>query len=501
MSDKYEEIQGLISDVSAASSDLVDTVRGLNSNGVAAGSAGKFSDLTLANNKVDTASSSWRASIAPETVTYGSGATETVVEIPTPTLDMDFTAEVYQRLESGRLKLFSLLDDFDVFGNGSTAHDNGGRFTSYPAGEPAFHFAPGTGEPLGVQVMPSTTNQVTYSSKTAAGDVPMGASSHWNGGRTTIRGLTMAEMTHTGVVYKDFFADSQRVAFSTYFYIPRTISSGTVTVIRGEIHGANGNGSFAYVTFDYTTRGFNVATGTNMNAVLKIEDYGGGFYRVCMACHFSGETVIDGCRAAYYPTIDGDTKYPTWYGGLQVENGKWYCTPLVECNGAPATRSAGGLRRYLATNELGNSHSMCFYIEGRQQSSVGAFLYVRGADGLGESVRIGAPSNAGKVIWTGAVSDDGNSRSLDGSEVGGFAAGEPVKICCWFEQGGRIHISVNGKTSNMFIGSGNDYNQMVLGTFINDNNNIAGWIKELRVWVNWKPDYAVMNRLTTIEEY
>jgi hypothetical protein len=145
---------------------------------------------------------------------------------------------------------------------------------------------------------------------------------------------------------------------------------------------------------------------------------------------------------------------------------------------------------------ISSRDSFLLYAEAVQNSTTGAVVYMRGSQGLGDSFRVGIPTNNDQAAYYS--SPDGASGSVSLSSYPNAATGSLVKIAVFYERGVQLKVSINGTTQTLTADSGNDFKYLQVGSISGSNNAMDGTIGFLEILNAGSYTNSELNSLTAI---
>lgn len=377
---------------------------------------------------------------------------------PVPSLLSDFATRTYmkgvRRLEHG----VGIHDMWNVSRSSVRwVWGPNGKLVEVASDQPAYAYDPETGDPLGISIDPTRTNDLPDSS----GMSDFGIQRHTRTLTTDIESPTgdnvyAIERTETGALYGiiqqgEQYQAGDEVTFS-YLIHPNGHEHEFVGVIRVW------SGPNRIMDND-------VYVGIYENA----QPLPGGWYRVHVTV-IADKAGYSG--AAYNISSNMDVGGIFYISSPQLEKGR--LTSYIPTSGSTVTRDADVVKRDLGDEYNPNGFSV--YADARQNSDTGSVVFLT-SGGLPNSIRVGLPSNGDNALF---VSTNGNLQAvIPLSEFTNYTPGDPAKFVLVVEPAnGAVRLTINGQTMGRNVAEFPALDEMRIGGVSGNNNNINGTVHD-----------------------
>ncbi|SEN16893.1 phage head spike fiber domain-containing protein [Halomonas caseinilytica] len=381
---------------------------------------------------------------------------------PVPSLLSDFATRTYmtgvRRLEHG----VGVHDMWNVSRSSVRwVWGPNGKLVEVASDQPAYAYDPETGDPLGISVEPTRTNDLSDSS----GMSDFGAQRHTRTLTTDIEcptgdNIFAIERTSTGALYgiiqqgREYQA-GEKVTFSY--------------VIHPNGHDQEFNGVIRIWSGPNRILDSDVYVGIDENA----QPLPGGWYRV-HATVVADKAGFSG--ASYNISSNMDVGDIFYISSPQLEKGD--VTSYIPTSGSTVTRETDSI--YKPLRDEYNPNGFSVYAEARQKSDTGSVFFLH-KGGLTNSIRVGLPTNNDRAMY---VTVDGSVKTFANlSDFPGYAAGDPAKIVLSVDpKNNRVRLTINGETVERTADQFPTVEEERLGNVSANNNRMNGTIKDYQMY-------------------
>jgi hypothetical protein len=387
-----------------------------------------------------------------------------------------------------RFALQKTLDPRIAFTRASSATYAGadGTVKTATTNEARFDHNPTTGESLGLLVEEARTNLVTSSADFSTGWTPTRATLTTNqttapDGTTTADLLTEDTSTNTHVI-QNTFAVTSGTSYTLSVWAKQNASVSPTRNIRLFLPGGQfGSGSAVAAGFDLAT---GVITVTNIPSATSLQFYANGWVRVsvtsvCTTTSAAASITLQMTSGVLTSYTGGSSGLYLW--GAQFEAGA-FMTSYIPTTGTTATRAAdvasitgSNFSSFYSQTEGTMFAQFGPYGNGGLSKANGVFDINSGSTANSIAAGMGVSVTPGFSVATSSVSQVyATTTNLIPSAIS--------KIACAYKVD-NFAISANASSPAIDTsGTVPTVNQMLIGTNIGSNNELAGVIRRLTYW-------------------